>query len=85
MVLLVISTKLKKIKKKIKIKKIQFCSFFLETEAKEKLPNLWSITPVSKSDKYRTSLVVQWLRLCVPNAGGLNSIPGQELDPTCHS
>ena len=33
MVLLVISTKLKKIKKKIKIKKIQFCSFFLETEA----------------------------------------------------
>ena len=23
------------------------------------------------------SLVVQWLRLCVPNAGGLGSIPGQ--------
>ena len=24
-----------------------------------------------------TSLVVQWLRLCTPNAGGLSSIPGQ--------
>ena len=25
----------------------------------------------------RNSLVVQWLRLCAPNAGGLGSIPGQ--------
>ena len=25
-----------------------------------------------------TSLVVQWLRLSTPNAGGLGSIPGQE-------
>ena len=24
-----------------------------------------------------TSLMVQWLRLCAPNAGGLGSIPGQ--------
>ena len=24
-----------------------------------------------------TSLVVQWLRLCAPNAGGLGTIPGQ--------
>ena len=24
-----------------------------------------------------TSLVVQWLRLCTPNAGGPGSIPGQ--------
>ena len=23
------------------------------------------------------SLVVQWLRLCIPNAGSLGSIPGQ--------
>ena len=23
-------------------------------------------------------MVVQWLRLCAPNAGGLSSIPGQE-------
>ena len=26
---------------------------------------------------YRTSLVVQWLRLCTSNAGGVGSIPGQ--------
>ena len=32
-----------------------------------------------------TSLVAQWLRLCAPNAGGPGSIPGQELDPTCHN
>ena len=24
-----------------------------------------------------TSLAVQWLRLCTPNAGGMGSIPGQ--------
>ena len=28
------------------------------------------------SSKVGTSLVVQWLRLCAPNAGGLGSIPG---------
>ena len=31
----------------------------------------------SKSPRNGTSLVVQWLRLCIPNAGGLGSIPGQ--------
>ena len=30
------------------------------------------------------SLVVQWLRLHAPNAGGLGLIPSQELDPTCY-
>ena len=30
-----------------------------------------------------TSLVVQWLRLCAPNAGGLGSVPVRELDPVC--
>ena len=35
--------------------------------------------------------MVQWLRLQVPNGEGLDSIPGQELDPTkienlmCHN
>ena len=29
----------------------------------------------------RASLVVQGLKLCAPNAGGLSSIPGLELDP----
>ena len=27
-----------------------------------------------------TSLVVQWLRLCAPNAGGTGSIPGRETN-----
>ena len=31
--------------------------------------------------RYGTSLMVQWLRLQAPNAGGL----GRELDPTCPS
>ena len=26
---------------------------------------------------FGTSLVVEWLRLCAPNSGGLGSIPGQ--------
>ena len=26
-------------------------------------------------------MVVQWLRLCAPNAGGLGSIPGSERSP----
>ena len=28
-------------------------------------------------DNLGTSLAVQWLRFCTPNAGGLGSIPGQ--------
>ena len=36
-----------------------------------------------------TSLVVQWLRLCALNAGGLGSIPGQgtrsRMPPACHN
>ena len=31
-----------------------------------------------KNASLGASLVVQWLRLHVPNAGGLGSIPGQE-------
>ena len=54
-----------------------------------------------KKNKSRTSLVVQQLRLCVPNAGGPGSIPGQGTrsctlqlkkdparhneDPACHN
>ena len=29
----------------------------------------------------RTSLVVQGLKLCAPDTGGLGSIPGLDLDP----
>ena len=31
-----------------------------------------------KKKKPRTSLVVQWLRFCPSNAGGIGSIPGWE-------
>ena len=34
-----------------------------------------------KNMLWRTSLVVKWLRLHAPNAGGIGSIPGQER---CH-
>ena len=30
---------------------------------------------------FRTSLVVQWLRLCAPSAGAAGSIPGQGTRP----
>ena len=32
---------------------------------------------VNQDGNIRTSLVVQWLRLCAPNAGGTGSTPGQ--------
>ena len=32
-----------------------------------------------------TSLVIQWLRPCAPNAGGPGPILVRELDPTCHN
>ena len=32
-----------------------------------------------------TSLVVQWLTLCTPNAGAQAQFPVRELDPTCHN
>ena len=35
------------------------------------------------TEAQRTSLVVQWLGLCAPKAGGSGSIPGQNLDPVC--
>ena len=34
----------------------------------------------NKTKFLRTSLVVEWIRLCAPNAGGLRSIPGQGTD-----
>ena len=43
------------------------------------------------SGKYKSkttegiSLVVQWLRLCAPNAGGLGSIPGQGTRSYMHA
>ena len=37
--------------------------------------------PYIKTALQVTSLVVQWLRLCAPNAGSLGSIPGQGTRP----
>ena len=34
---------------------------------------------IEKKNTITTSLVVQWLRFCVPNAGGPGSIPCQEI------
>ena len=38
----------------------------------------WQSMKSALSAGYRTSLVVQWLRLLAPSAGGRGSIPGQE-------
>ena len=37
--------------------------------------------PIALKCTWRTSLVVQWLRLHAPNAGGPDSIPGQGTRP----
>ena len=37
----------------------------------------WSYMNLGLNPNLRTSLVVQWLRICTPNAGGLGSIPGR--------
>ena len=34
---------------------------------------------------YGTSLVVQWIRLCAPNAEGPGSIPGKVTRPHMHA
>ena len=41
--------------------------------------------PGRKWTKEGTSLVVQWLRLCTPNAGGPGSIPGQGSRSPMHA
>ena len=45
------------------------------------------VTEFKKGPWTGTPLVVQWVRLLAPNAGGLGSIPGQGtvIDSTCHS
>ena len=43
-------------------------------------PRLPRSGPVKFMEEW-TSLVVQWLRLCTPNAGGWGSIPGQRTRP----
>ena len=43
----------------------------------------WTGVLFSRSEEEGTSLVVQWLRVHAPNAGGLGSILAQGLDLTC--
>ena len=45
----------------------------------------WGVTYLSKVHCSGTFLLVQWLRLWAPNAGGKGSIPGQGTRPTCHT
>ena len=47
-------------------------------KVQQRLSCLWdSAEPQSWSKEGWTSLVILWLRLCIPNAGGLSSIPSQ--------
>ena len=43
------------------------------------------VTTASRKETLGTSLVVQWLRLRAPNAGGPGSIPGQETRSHMHA
>ena len=50
------------------------------------LAHLWSNTITAlKEQETGTSLVVQWLRLHAPNAGGPGSIPGQGTRSHMHA
>ena len=70
---------------KKKFDKIQY-SFMIKTLNKLSIGGMY--LNIIKAT-YGTSLVVQWLRLHVPNAGSLGSIPGQGTrshmpqEPTC--
>ena len=66
--------KFKKRKKKVKEKK---------EHTIHKSVNWYNFRMQIKNLKVGTSLVVQWIILCTPNAGGPGLIPGRELDPTC--
>ena len=45
----------------------------------------WNHLGIFKKYRHGTSLVVQWLRLQAPRAGGPGLIPDKELDPACHN
>ena len=50
---------------------------------KERMP-FFLVNPI-KASGLGTSLVVQWVGLRAPNAGGPGSIPGQETRPRMHA
>ena len=47
-------------------------------------PSLWTIL-IQKKNLSGTSLVVQWVRLRAPNAGGPGSIPGRGTRSRMHA
>ena len=54
-----------------------------EMEIRTKI-NKWDLIKLKSFCTARTSLAVQWLRLCAFNAGSVGSIPSQRSkDPTC--
>lgn len=62
----------------------------LETTSRARVP--WGLPQTGSHQETVTSLVVPWLRLCSPNAGGSGSVPGQEtrscmlqLEFTCYN
>ena len=60
-------------------RQVKICSTLLvirETQIKTPV-RMASIKNNNNNNNTGTSLVVQWLRLHVPNSGGLGSIPGQ--------
>ena len=49
-------------------------------------PNFWPCKPaILKMDLPGTYLVIQWLRLCTPNAGSWIQSLVRELDPACYN
>ena len=62
-----------------------FIEALLIKASKWKQPKFPSTEWINKSGIEGTSLVVQWLRRCDPNARGLGLILVRELDPTCLS
>ena len=62
----------------------------LTAKGQGSIPGWGTKVPQTKKIFGTTFLVVQWLRPCAPNAGGLDLIPGQETrpqlkDPMCLS
>ena len=59
---------------KILHSKIMKCEMYIDFNM---VHVMWKVRVLREYEGLGTSLVVQWLRLPTPNAGGLGSIPGQ--------
>ena len=61
-------------------RRVEMLSVYDDVIVKSKINNLHFFFNFGEMG---TSLVVQWLRLCAPNAGGRGLIQVRELKPTC--